>query len=190
MRTASLRLPALTGAALAIAGVVGLAQIERLDLPKMVEKADNAVVGKITQREVIVIEDHPVDGPELYFTHLTIEGRSLVDDTPQTVVVTYPGGWIDAERGVNNSEAPSADEVRIGNEIVAFYKWSDNMGGDLAANALYASHGGLYRVAKAPGGKVVLGKGEGYAVEGNIALGELDQRVTTIHDQLREAGKK
>ena len=40
---------------------------------------------------------------------------------------------------MHNSEAPSADDVRIGNRVVAFYKWIDNMGGDLAGNALYAS---------------------------------------------------
>lgn len=190
MKSAPFRLPVLTGAVLAIAGTFGLAQIEWLDLPKMVAKADNAIHGKITKHEVIVIEDHPVDGPELYYTHLTIEGRSLVSGAPLTAVVTYPGGWIDDQRGVNNSEAPSADEVKVGNEVVAFYKWSDNMGGDLAANALYASHGGIYRVVKGRGGKIVLGKGVGYAISSNVPLGELDSRITAIDQELREAGKK
>ena len=63
-------------AALLVAATLGTAQIERLDLGQMVSKADHAVFGTIVDRQVIRI-DHPEDGPELYFTTLTIEGRSL-----------------------------------------------------------------------------------------------------------------
>ena len=49
------------------------------------------------------------------------------------------------------------DLSRPANRVVAFYKWLDNMGGDVAANGLYASHGGLYRVIDGPSGAVVLG---------------------------------
>ena len=38
--------------------------------------------------------------------------------------VTFQGGFIDEEHGVYNSEAPVADDVKIGNRVVAFYKWS------------------------------------------------------------------
>lgn len=170
----------LAGLVLLGAAAVGAAQIERLDLPKMVHKADGAVFGTIVDREVIRI-DHPVDGPELYFTHLTIEGRSLITGDLETVVVTYYGGFIDAEHGVYCSEAPSDDDVQLGNQVVAFYAWTDNMGGDLAANALYASHGGLFRTAKSPSGAtIVLGRGEGYAVSANIPLDELDQEIRRL----------
>jgi hypothetical protein len=189
MKSAPFRSLVFSSAVLAIAGAVGLAQIERLDLSQMVAKADDGIVGTIRDREVIRI-DHPVDGDELYFTHLTIEGSSLSSGKQATVVVTYAGGWIDEEHGADNSEAPALDEVEKGKEVVAFYKWTDNMGGDLAANALYASHGGIYQVAKGSKGKVVLGKGEGYAVSSNVALGTLNTRVAEIHAQLRKEGKK
>jgi len=189
MRLASTRTLGLAATALALAGVVGFAQIERLDLRQMITKTDNAVVGTIKDSEVIVI-DHEIDGDDLYYTHLTIEGKSLIDGAPLTVVVTYPGGWIDAENGVDNSEAPAADEVAIGNEVVAFYKWSPNMGGDLAANALYASHGGIYQVANGRKGKVVLGKAEGYAISSNSTLAALDAQITSIYNDLRESGQK
>jgi hypothetical protein len=188
MRRAPLRTLGLAAAALAIASV-SYAKIEWLDLGKMVAKTDNSVVGTITNREVIVF-DHPVDGPELYYTHLTVEGRSLVDGQQTTVVVTWPGGWIDEEHGVDNSEAPSADEVELGNEVVVFYKWTDNIGGDLPANALYASHGGIFQVVQGRKGQVVLGKGEGYAISSNMQLEALDSRVTQIFDDLRERGEK
>ena len=140
MKIPTPRTLSLSAVALVAAGAVGLAQIERLTLGQMVAKADNAVHGTITNREVIRI-DHPTDGPELYYTHLTIEGQSLYSGEELTAVVTFAGGWIDENQGANNSEAPAEDDIKTGNEVVAFYKWSDNMGGDLAANALYAAHG-------------------------------------------------
>lgn len=178
MRTPILALP-LTAAALLVAATLGTAQIERLDLNQMVEKADNAVFGTIVNKQVIRI-DHPVDGPELYFTILTIEGRSLRDDKDLTVDVTFKGGFIDEEHGVNNSEAPSADDTRIGTRVVAFYKWSDNLGGQLAGNGLYAAHGGLFRTQEARGKTFVLGRGEGYAISKNLEVSELRSSVAAI----------
>jgi hypothetical protein len=163
-------------AGLAMSAALGFAQIERLDLPQMATKADNAVRGRIVAREVVRI-DHPVDGPELYFTHLTVEGTSLFDGKPISVPVTFAGGFVTPEQGTHNSEAPSADEIKLGNEVVVFYKWSDNMGGDLAANALYASHGGIYRVAKTRKGEIALGKGDGYAISANIAVTDLKAQI-------------
>ena len=158
---------------------LGHAQIERLTLPQMVEKSDNGVFATITASRVFRV-DHPIDGPELYFTTLTLSGTSLADGKPIQVEVTFPGGFINEEEGVHNSEAPSADDTRLGNEIVAFYKWSDNMGGDVAANALYASHGGLFRTVDGPTGRVVLGRGDGYAISNNQSLTSLETAVRSL----------
>lgn len=166
-------------AALVAAGSLATAQIERLDLPQMIAKTDNAVVGTILNKEVIRI-DHPIDGPELYFTTLTLQGNSLKDDKALTVDVTFPGGFVDAEHGVYNSEAPSTDDIKVGNRVVAFYKWSNNMGGDLAANALYASHGGLYRTFESKKDLVIQGRGEGYAISANVTLNQLKQDVRRL----------
>lgn len=185
MKSARLRSLGLPVVALAAATAIGLAQIERLDLPKMVSMMDDAVVGTITDKHAIRI-DHPIDGPELYFTHMTIEGRSLVTGEEKTVVVTYNGGWITPEEGCHNSEAPSEDDTRVGNEVVAFFAWTDNMGGELAANALIALHGGLYQVVEGRSGEVVLGQGDGYAVSSNVALSALDSTVTETWDQVRQ----
>jgi len=178
MRTPTLALP-LTAAAVLVAATLGTAQIERLDLSQMVSRTDNAVFGTIVDKQVIRI-DHPTDGPELYFTILTIEGRSLRSDENLTVDVTFGGGFVDADHGVDNSEAPSADDTRVGNRVVAFYKWSPDLGGGLAGNWLYAAHGGLFRTFEAPGGTVVLGRGEGYAVTTNVAYTNLKDNVVAI----------
>lgn len=185
MKLLSLR--SLSMAALAVVAVsaFGRAQIERLDLSQMIAKTDNSMVGEIIASKVFRI-DHPVDGPQLYYTTLTVRGRSLVDGKTLTVPVTFPGGFINPEEGVHNSEAPAADETRIGNEVVVFYKWSDNMGGDVAGNALYASHGGIYRVVKSGQQFVTLGKGQGYAIDKNWTLKALDTEISKLDAQLQK----
>lgn len=185
MKRARFRTLGLSVIALAAATAIGLAQIERLDLTQMVSKMDDAVVGTIIEKKALRI-DHPIDGPELYFTHITIEGRSLVTGESKTVVVTYNGGWVTPEEGVHNSEAPTEDDTRVGNHVVAFYAWTDNMGGELAANGLIALHGGLYQVAEGRKGDVVLGQGDGYAVSSNIALDALDSAITETWRTVRE----
>ncbi len=166
-------------AALALLGAVGLSQIKEMTLPEMVAEADHAVYGEISAQNVFVV-DHPVDGPELYFTTITIEGRLVGAETPVTVDVTFQGGFIDDEHGVYNSEAPAADDVKVGNRVVAFYKWLDNMGGDVAANALMCAHGGVYRTMDGPKGTVVLGRGKGYAVSANTKIEALDAKVSQL----------
>ena len=158
---------------------IGGAQIERLTLEEMVNKTDNAVLAEVSARHVFRV-DHPVDGSELYFTTLTLDGYSLSDGKPITVDVTYPGGFVSDEEGVHNSEAPSQDDVELGNVVVAFYKWSDNLGGDVAANALYASHGGLFRTVEGPAGTVVLGRGAGYAIENNKSVESLEDAIQLL----------
>lgn len=171
-----------TLAALALAALpltVAWAQIERLTLAQMVQRADNCVAGRIVSSEVFRV-DHPIDGPELYFTTLRVEGKSLYTGADLSVPVTFAGGVMPDGQGVWNSEAPSADDTALGNEVVVFYKWTDNMGGDVAANALYAAHGGLYRVMTGRKAKVVLGRGKGYAVDANTKLADLTSAIAKL----------
>ena len=185
MKTLTPWLSALAASALLAAGSVGLAQIERLTLDQMVQKTDDAIVGTITQSKVFRV-DHPVDGPELYYTTLTIQGNSMNDGHDFQVEVTFPGGFINENEGVWNSEAPSADEIQIGNRVVAFFGWTNNMGGDVAGYSLYASHGGIYQVAKSGSKEVVLGKGAGYAVSSNWEIDKLDQEITRLTKLLKK----
>ena len=181
----SLTRAGLSALALTVCGALGAAQIERLDLTQMVAKTDNSIVGEIIASKVFRVDD-PIDGPELYYTTITIEGRSLVDGKALQVPVTFPGGFINPEEGVHNSEAPAADEIRVGNEVIAFYKWADNMGGRVAGNALYASHGGIYRVVQSGSDYVALGKGAGYALDKNWKLQKLDAQITLLSDQVKK----
>ena len=155
------------------------ATIERLTLDDMVARTDDGIDATIVSTNVFRV-DHPVDGPELYYTTLTLAGRALSDGRATTVDVTFPGGFISETEGVWNSEAPSADDTRVGNRVIAFYKFVDNMGGDVSGNVLYASHGGLFRIAEGAKGPVVLGRGEAYAVKSNIRVSDLETAVQTI----------
>ncbi len=168
----------LSGALLFAALVpVALASVERLTLRQMVHKVDDAVYGEIVDRIVTAVT--VFDGAEeLYFTTLHIEGRSLLDGKQTKVQVSFPGGFLDGERGVFNSEAPSADDLALGNQVLVFYKWSDDMAGGFASNALYASHGGLFRTFVTRKGNVVVqGRGMGYAVPFNRTLVHLESEV-------------
>ena len=165
--------------ALAVTGLA-TATIERLDLTQMTKKCDDALIGTIIQREVKRI-DSPVDGPELYFTKLTVEGTSLKSGSPVTAEVWFGGGFIDKIHGVHNSDAPSDDDQRLGNQVVAFYGWSPNMGGGLAGNTLITWHGGLYRTFENRKGQtIVQGRGDGYAIPLNVELGDLTSQVAKL----------
>ena len=164
----------------AVAGTIGLAQIKALTLNEMVDVADGAIHGQIVGSDVFRIDD-PVDGPELFYTTIRIEGRSLMSGDLTTVDVTYHGGFVSDTEGVYNSEAPSKDDTESGSPVVVFYKWQDNMGGGVSANALVASHGGLFRTIGSGSVETVLGRGEGYAVNNNIRLTDLESAVAKLH---------
>lgn len=156
------------------------AKIKAMTLPEMVNMADDAVVGQITQRDVFRV-DHPIDGPELYYTTLSIQGRSLVDGSEKAVQVTFPGGFIDATKGVFNSEAPEEHEIEVGKEVVVFHGFEKNMGGDVSGEALLGSHGGLFSVvSNGKDDKIVLGRGVGYPVSENVRLDALDEEITLL----------
>lgn len=185
MKLTSLPVLGLAAVALATSALVSTAQIERLSLGQMVAKTDDSIVGEIVAKKVFRV-DHPVDGNDLFFTTITVRGRSLVEGQVVQAEVTYLGGFVSPEEGVYNSEAPTDDETRLGNEVVVFYFWNDNLGGGVAGNMLQASHGGIYRVVKTSQGHVTLGKGDGYAIDKNWKLVELDQEITRLHDQLKK----
>lgn len=154
-------------------------QIERLSLSQMVARTDNCVYGEIIEREVFCVEDG--ETRDLYFTRLVIEGESVIDGKPLTVTVTFPGGFVDDEHGVYNSEAPIEADTREGELVLAFYKWSDNMGGGIEGNLLHASHGGFYRTFEnAKGRTIVQGRGNGYAIGKNMHLNKLYTEVAAL----------
>ena len=70
---------------MAVVAPAASAQIKKFDLDEMVEVMDGAVYGEIVATQSFRI-DTPEE-PELYFTTITVEGRSLVDGSAVTVDV-------------------------------------------------------------------------------------------------------
>lgn len=170
----------LVACGVALSGTPTTAKIKAITLEGMCRMMDDAVVGTIVHSHSFRV-DHPVDGPELYYTTLTVAGRSLVNGQEKTTDVTFLGGFIDETNGTFNSESPSMQETQIGNEVVVFHMWSDNIGGDVACNVLIGGHGGLFPVVNnREGQKVVLGRGAGYPVSSNVPLNDLDRNITKI----------
>jgi hypothetical protein len=165
-------------------GAAAFGQIKSFTLDEMVRTADQAVDGQIIGARAFRV-DSPTDGAELYFTTLTIQGRTLGAGQPITVDVTYHGGFVSETEGVFNSEAPSADDVKLGKRVIAFYRWADDMGGGVGANALIAAHGGLYRVVDGPRGAAVLGRGAGYAIAANRRIVDLETAVRRVAQDKR-----
>lgn len=161
------------------------AKIVALDLPAMMQVTDDVFHGVVTSSKVFRI-DHPIDGPELYYTTLEVEGRSLLveEEALRSFELTFPGGFITPEDGVHNSEMPHAHETEIGSEIVFFPSYTSNMGGDVAGSAPYAGHGGYYTVTtNRRGTKIVLGRGAGYAVDRNVRLDQLAQSARELRQE-------
>jgi len=159
-------------------GSVSHAQIKHFSLEEMVQKADQAIYGQIIGSRAWRV-DSAVDG-DLYFTTITIQGRTLADGHATTVDVTFRGGFLSETDGVFNSEAPAADDVKLGRKVVAFYRWSDDVGAGVGANVLMAAHGGLYRTVEGPRGPAVLGRGQGYAITSNRYLAQLESAVKLL----------
>ena len=158
--------------------LVPRAQVKSFTLAEMVRTADQSIHGEIVASSAF--RAVAPAGDVHYYTRLTIQGRTLAEARPVTVDVILRGGFVDETEGVFNSEAPAADEVRIGKRVVAFYRWSDDLGGGVPGNALVAAHGGLDRVAEGPRGAAVLGRGEGYAIRANLRIEELESAVRLL----------
>ena len=158
---------------------VSPAQIKSFTLEEMVQTADQAIYGQIIGSRVWRV-DSPIDGEGLFFTTITILGRTLANGQTTTVDVTFRGGFLDETEGVFNSEAPAADDVKVGKKVVAFYRWTDDIGGGRAANALMVGHGGLYRTVDGPHGPAVLGRGAGYAIGSNRYVAQLESAVRLL----------
>lgn len=148
-------------------------------MEEMVHEADQVIHGQIIGSRVFRV-DSPVDGEELYYTTMTIQGRLLASGQTTSVDVTFRGGFPSETEGVFNSEAPAADDVKVNRQVVAFYRWSDDLGGGVPANALMAAHGGVYRTVHAPNGPAVLGRGARYAIESNRTVAQLESAVKLL----------
>ncbi|MGH7151911.1 MAG: hypothetical protein ACREIU_14490, partial [Planctomycetota bacterium] len=158
------RTPLLGGLALAVL-VLGTGSVEQLDLRRMVERTDGAIAGRIVSTWT-TYNPTPHSAGRI-FTHLRIVGEDLYTGKRADTVVSFFGGAYDGEVQWH-PDMPSAADTRIGSRVLAFSKWHPTMGG-VGMQSLYACFAGLFRLEEGPRGEVVIGRGEGFAVERNVS---------------------
>ncbi len=161
-------------------GVLGLllagaahACIEALDLNRMVQRADTAVHGTITNVRSVAYT--PPGDDRLIYTLITVEGEDLYTGEARTLEAAFLGGtWQGESMTVTCMPAPS--EYRLGNDVVVFSAPVEGWGPEID-RCVYAAMGGIFRVIPSRKGEVVLGKGEGFAIEQNQTLDQLRQGI-------------
>jgi hypothetical protein len=159
----------LAGAASLVLIQAGRACIEELDLTQMVAKTDAAVCGTITN--VRTVRYAPPGDDRLIYTLLTVEGTDLYTGQPRSIEAAFLGGTYQGDSMMVTS-MPAPDEYRLGNDVVVFSAPVEGWGPEVD-RCVYAAMGGIYRVISGRKGEVVLGKGEGFAVSGNMRLADL-----------------
>lgn len=159
----------------------GNACIEELDLKMMVSKTDVSVHGTITN--VRTVKFTPVNDDRLIYTILTIEGTNLYDNSPLTVDAAFLGGTFEGESMMVTS-MPAPSEYRLGNDVVVFSGKVEGWGPEVD-RCVYASMGGIFRTVDSRNGKVVLGKGKGFAVENNQLISGLISNIAQVNKEAK-----
>ena len=169
-----------------VAMVIGLAlvalpvgaSVKLMNLHEYMGITVDTVHGHITAKQTF-----RSDWPEAdtFFTKLTIEGRSVrLGGEARSFEVVFMGSHDPAD-DFYHSEAPQPQDVRLGNEVVVFFarqpKLLPEQGG---VNYMWA-HDAVYRVERAFGEPVLVGKGEGFAFGANTRLGDALTRISDTH---------
>lgn len=159
---------------------VGRACIEELTLAQMVAKTDAAVRGTIT--DVRTVRYTPPGDDRLIFTILTVEGTDLYTGQARTMEAAFLGGTYQGDSMMVTS-MPAPSEYRVGNSVLVFSGPVEGWGPDIE-RCVYAAMGGIFREVASKNGPVLLGKGEGFAIDQNVRLADLKIAIA------KEAGNK
>ncbi len=159
---------------------VGRACIEELTLAQMVAKTDAAVRGTIT--DVRTVRYTPPGDDRLIFTILTVEGTDLYTGQARTMEAAFLGGTHQGDSMMVTS-MPAPSEYRVGNSVLVFSGPVEGWGPDIE-RCVYAAMGGIFREVASKNGPVLLGKGEGFAIDQNVRLADLKIAIA------KEAGNK
>ena len=138
--------------------------------------------GRVETTRVSLLESPPaagydpvmhvaLDGSPAAYTNLLVKGESLYTGKAETVTASFVGGFLAGQR-IFSAEEPTASETQVGRKVVVFTSpWPSK--GNAPPRCLVAQHAGIFTVQPGPQGDVVLGKGEGFAIERNVLLQNL-----------------
>ena len=131
-------------------------------LNELVRVSDNAVWGRVIARREVLSEGEEAQR----FTILEVEGESIFNGRPIRVELTLP---------------PSKTLPAIGDELVAFYRWTADLEAGIDGNQLSDGANALYASKRdAQGRAIVCGAGNGKALERDELLDFFGRRVAIL----------
>mgnify|MGYP003980805229 CR=1 FL=1 len=167
--------------ALLLAGAA-IACIEPLDLGKMMSRTDTAVLGEITQVRTVL--HNPENEDRMIYTIVTVQGEDIYTGQARTLEAAFLGGTYQGDSMLVTS-MPAPSEYQLGKKVLTFGAAVSDWGSEIN-HAMYASYGGLFQTVATNNGVVVLGKGQDFAIEKNIALPTLRKQISKIKFENKE----
>lgn len=165
---------------LAIVALPVAASIKAMNLGELMQITTDVAHVRILAKSTFPLA-HPF--PEAVYTKLTVEGTSLRTGKAVKTDLIFLGSHETSDQyGV--SEMPTLQDTRIGSEVVVFFEHVKSFPGE--ADMLH-NLGTIYRVEKAFGTPVVIGKGEGFAFPENVKLSDARRTVRETHLKLLAA---
>jgi len=166
--------------------------IEALTLPKMLSRIQvrgpvipgvprgDVVEGKVTAVRSVKTNPSGKEFDDRIYTVVEVTGTSLITGRPVRREAAFLGGVYRGESMLVTSMPGNPRLYSPGNEVVIFAApvgdWHPSI-----THAIYAAAGGIYQVVQTPRhGKVVLGKGAGFAVERNLPVAELRGSIARL----------
>ena len=138
----------------------------------LLDGSDGGVLGEVVAKEVRVFA--APDGGELFFTTVRVHGTDLATGAKETVLVTFPGGFISETRGAHSSTAPPADATRVGRRVLMFHRHVEDIAAGFSGDVLVSGSGGLFQWFTSRKGEVIVqGGGPGSGIERNLRVADL-----------------
>jgi len=162
---------------IALVAIPAGAAIKAMTLKETMELNSDVLHATITGKTTVKT-DLPLQG--MVYTHLTVEGESLVTGAKVTRELVFLGSHDPAD-DYGTSEMPTLQDTRVGGQAVILY--AHDVSG-LAPVDRVASLADVYRVETAFGTPVVIGKGDGFAFPENIKLADARAQVVKAHAEI------
>lgn len=153
------------------------AAIKAMTLTEMMEITTDVAHVRIVEKSSFRLA-HPF--PEAVYTQLSVVGTSLRTGKPVQTTLVFLGSH-DPDDQYGTSEMPTLQDTRKGSEVVVFYYKDADFPGE--RNVVF-NLGAIFRVEKAFGAPVVIGKGEGFPFAENTKLEDARVAVRDIHLEL------
>jgi hypothetical protein len=174
MRFSKIAAAALGAAMLAVPTT---AAIKALTLSELMTINTEAAQVRVLEKTSFA-SDYPLAG--VVWTKMKVQGTSLRTGEALTTEVVFLGSH-DPKDGYGTSEMPTLQDTRVGADAVMFWFRDEAMPAKLN---VVSDLSAVYRIEKAFGEPVVVGKGEGFAFPENVKLADAGELIRKTHLEL------